>query len=460
MSPPKSLAAYQDTYTKFRAKCRSNHIPISPLEEAELGDCIESTRHDLQNRSGSSAQDLLLSKTLDYQTSLLAPIRRLPPEIYSHIFSIFASISTSSGFNVHLDVRRSLKYHKPRKMLFGAVFTLTWVCSSWRAQAILQSDLWASLNLVIRENKDMLDNEGKELWSFLRECILRAGDFVPLDLRLDLPPTFPLYPDTLGAFECLMIHAHRWRRLIVDTAQLQIYFEFLKRLAASTKLSYPLMLPSLEEIRINFQQGTTPDERIMATATLFSESFPSCPRLQTIGMSHLMLNGQFDRFFQNLTVLEIGRFGGRSFAHLLGRCPLLRSLTIHDFRRTEDLSSSPSDPCCFCHAHLSALTLEIGEYFPKGVWADDALCLPSLSELSVSFGEIYFDDFESTPSFSHMQKVALYELRGMLVRSQCRLRLVKVYKETVHGYCAAQNAIDEFLASIPLRSDAVCLELE
>ncbi|KIK51596.1 hypothetical protein GYMLUDRAFT_391071 [Collybiopsis luxurians FD-317 M1] len=413
-----SSSAYQETYTEYLAKSRFNVYPYSAVEKLQLHHLIELTRDNLHSCSDPHVGDLL-SKTLECQESLLSPVRKLPPDMLNEIFSIAAI--EPSGFKVQLDAWRPI-YTGGK--LRGTVFALTWVCSWWRDHAVLQSDLWSSLSIRTGPSNQVRE----EVWAFLKECILRSGDLAPLDLNLGSfvldSPSFQLFcSDAWDVLDVLVDRAHRWRLLGSGS------------LVNMPSNSFPCSL-SLSSLTIC---NTSHYPEIPLNIVL-EKSFPCCPRLHTLGLNYLEATCDIDQILGNLTVLKIEYYSGRSFAHLLGRCPLLRTLAIHKFRQSEDPFSKP----LYSHSNLSILDIRISSSFATGVW--DNVRLPNLTELEISFGVI-----ASATYFDNEVGNALYELQKMLIRSRCSLKTVRIYEE---GYIIPPSASNGFINSIPLSSDA------
>ncbi|KDQ62011.1 hypothetical protein JAAARDRAFT_107428, partial [Jaapia argillacea MUCL 33604] len=94
--------------------------------------------------------------------SLLAPIRRLPPEIISKIFV----------HTVGPDFINPLKYQLP--------VLLTHVCSYWRQIALSTSTLWASLLIAPRDGGEIARMRP------ILDCFLARSGTVPLSTHVDL----------------------------------------------------------------------------------------------------------------------------------------------------------------------------------------------------------------------------------------------------------------------------------
>ncbi|KIK51609.1 hypothetical protein GYMLUDRAFT_50427 [Collybiopsis luxurians FD-317 M1] len=418
------LSVFQKTYDEYIAKIRHNQYPFSSLARLQLRSLIEVIRNELRRCSDRDDCNLLL-RTLECQKSLLSPIRKLPPEILDEIFRIAAI--RPPGYNIRLNTNTP----DTNSRLRGSVFTLTWVCHWWRHQTIAQPALWSSLSLQSGAN----NRARSEVWAFLKECILRSGDFIPLDLQLapciSGSPAINFNSDAWDIFNLLIDQAHRWRALDVISGY--------RHGLPEDRFSYSISLPSLSMCNNSQRNGSASD-------SLPEKSFPCCPSLQILGLAYLRPTHNIYEILRGLSILELETYKGCSVAHLLGRCPLLRSLTIQKFHLDDDSFCSP----CYTHTNLLTLNVTIGDSFAMGVW--DAIRLPNLTKLEISFGDLAFAYNESEDRMTYFDKEdknVLDEVQEMVVRSQCILEIMRVYTETSDGFEVPSDVVDVFIHSIP-----------
>ncbi|KAE9398435.1 hypothetical protein BT96DRAFT_1020094 [Gymnopus androsaceus JB14] len=171
------LAIYTKFFT-FRSIClggnweepfsrsRSNFIPNSAVERSQLRTLIEETRRNIQKFE--DAQRVQLAKILEFQESLLSPIRTLPPEIINEV----SQLVTPEGIMV--------------KRGFMCRFHLSIDMGSF---------------LVARNHR---------LPAFVLGCVSHAA---PMHLRPGLDP-IELTPGLCSALYDLAQHADRWKEFV------------------------------------------------------------------------------------------------------------------------------------------------------------------------------------------------------------------------------------------------------
>ncbi|KAE9396939.1 hypothetical protein BT96DRAFT_824013, partial [Gymnopus androsaceus JB14] len=137
---PELDPAHRDIYNDLYAKNRSNDIPNSEVERAQLESFIERNSSDLQRYDDAIArlqdQRNQLDKIVQYLKSLISPIRKLPPDVLGEIFEL-----------VTADQFIELKIHRYRARGIGRVFRLTWICSWWRKLNLSRPTLWSRIHL-------------------------------------------------------------------------------------------------------------------------------------------------------------------------------------------------------------------------------------------------------------------------------------------------------------------------
>ena len=159
-----------------------------------------------------------LEMSLDEHRSLVAPIRRIPPEILCEMF-MHCLVSVPHSFDVT-----------------KAPLHLTFVCSKWRRVAISTPWLWSYISLY----KAPIAMELLQIW------LLRSGSspltliFEPEDNGDDIASSY---------FDTIIPHSHRWRDVtftFVDT-----HFMPLEDRAAEIKDHLP-MLERLHLVYVDF----------------------------------------------------------------------------------------------------------------------------------------------------------------------------------------------------------------
>ncbi|KAF7288402.1 hypothetical protein HMN09_01392700 [Mycena chlorophos] len=145
----------------------TQHDPINGTQRASLVDLLRCGENDEEilayevdemTQSLWEAQQMLSHQRRENElvASLLAPIRRIPPEVLGCIFEECVAISLSDDGYVITDVR-------------CAPFLLTQVCSSWRALARSTPRLWTHLVLDLQTSK-MYKYDVQSLWRLSAAC--------------------------------------------------------------------------------------------------------------------------------------------------------------------------------------------------------------------------------------------------------------------------------------------------
>lgn len=405
-----SSSLYQRNYEEFLAKSRNNEMPHSSFERSQLSFLIKRTRIDLQECDDIGCNWLM--KTLEFQQSLLSPIRTLPAEIIGEIFY----------FVVKPPSIRFTDYSENTRKLTGPIFTLSWVCFRWRNQALSQRALWSSLRLDLRNFHDT----DIEVAEFLKDCILRSGRHATLSLDLVMGITrsrrLPL-PSLHTVIAALVEQARRWESLRIFVFRgsrkggiglLNNFHDML--LSKRTSDSLPTSFPLLKYLRIVYR-GNSPQILALDMFSMTRETFLHCPSLHALEMSSLWGHEQID--FNNLIHLQISDcYFGSSIAILLERCPNLQSFTINQWQ-SEFEEDSPAPQ--ISHTSLTHLYLLRQHYKSKsGVWK--SVYLPNLTYVSVKV--------ESHGATSILNSPSIFdELKEMLERSKCILQGASVNGE-------------------------------
>ncbi|KDQ51335.1 hypothetical protein JAAARDRAFT_73637 [Jaapia argillacea MUCL 33604] len=198
---PSATGAAPDILTLLRSGCppsprqarrATRHITEAAAHITHLDDRILRRQQKIQQLA--SEVNTLLSKrssylqTVETNSSLLAPIRLLPPEI---LVDIFALCDSGSGCVSGLD----------------APIVFMQVCSAWRNLVLGSPRLWSSPCVV--DGGDHLDRS----FAHFTDCLEKSAD-CPLNISAVLYQNFdkrnPKLPDI---FAQMVKHASRWRSL-------------------------------------------------------------------------------------------------------------------------------------------------------------------------------------------------------------------------------------------------------
>ncbi|KAF9069319.1 hypothetical protein BDP27DRAFT_1363446 [Rhodocollybia butyracea] len=420
-------ATYQALYTEFLAKSRHNDIPNSTADRVRLRALIDQTRSDLETCS-ESATRVQISKVLELQESLLAPIRTLPSDILTEIFQLVIETSSNPGIT-----------WKPTK-ISGRIFLLTWICFSWRDEALSYSAFWSTI-AVVHDVPPGVPPSPTEMTALLNECIMRSGVSVPMRIRIfsysstdeSLPAVIPM----------LVAQAHRWR-------QAALSFRYLHQI----KSLFPFKpssshFPLLEDLSFQFRDYAHVDPG--------QNPILEChPPLQKLGLS-LLLESYADVISsRSLKVLKLDRYRGVSLARLLRMCPRLESLTLRSFESTGNPKASKTI------YRSSLLTLDIGGDYDNdnkveyGAW--NSVMLPKLIKLEVTLPDLIdHQDWE----MAFEARTSLSKLREVIKQSKCALQHVNLimyvadYKKWPQLTLGTAN---KFFEDLPVKAEGSFVE--
>ncbi|KAH0834134.1 hypothetical protein J3R83DRAFT_11424 [Lanmaoa asiatica] len=132
--------------------------------------------------------------------AMLAPIKRLPPEILSEIFERCLD-GRHPGVLFSMTAR-----NKDAPLLLGRV------CRSWRAIAHATPSLWRDIFVNVCDGR-YSDELRRDALPVLRTWLAHSGD-LPLNLVL-LCKTERVLPGLVGLFETIAAHAARWKTVQV-----------------------------------------------------------------------------------------------------------------------------------------------------------------------------------------------------------------------------------------------------
>ncbi|KAF5358745.1 hypothetical protein D9757_012246 [Collybiopsis confluens] len=166
-------------YSEILQRNKTNAIPGTVRERSQMQALIDEANGTLEQcdraiaeleeglaRLKKSRIELIRTKIAP-RRSLLSPIRKLPHEVLGLVFV------NLQGAGITFDGYSKMK-------LQGAVFGLTWVCASWRATALSQSQLWSSYRI----NFTAFNSPPPELPDFMKECLEVRGKNALINVSL------------------------------------------------------------------------------------------------------------------------------------------------------------------------------------------------------------------------------------------------------------------------------------
>lgn len=194
-------AQVRDLETLQQEKTHEEEERIRPTLEklqaqaAILQQQIAQHSRDYDTRTLQSRQDtqvavldikgkiLALEQEINHATSLLAPIRRLPTEMLTEIFTVATTEYSCSALQ------------------------LTHVCRSWRSALLAVSRIWSKVKVGPRTSTEKI------------ECLLERSGRVPLDVELDTESdAMSCLPESCLPYSALVPLAGtavRWRKLTI-----------------------------------------------------------------------------------------------------------------------------------------------------------------------------------------------------------------------------------------------------
>jgi len=293
---------------------------------------LEKEIHQLRRRGDELRQSLVARR------SLSAPIRFLPLELLSEIFSLLCTEifieyteqgqpivddDRSEGFSEEDCDYEAIGFSK----INAAPAVLSHVCSTWNDVLINSIPLWSTISVQIR-----IEDELPPPLTFARDmrkignalaCVLGRSEDLPLHVSLNYSREgdAEIRPEILSIFACLLSQTHRWKaadlRLAIHPRDHQVLLQLCTPMPALETLSFSLKhLDSTGEANgINNFFCQTP---VLRTATF------RCP--QAFRRSKLMWADL------HTIVIEIPGWGVHMpsisyFKSILSQCKALRSLT-------------------------------------------------------------------------------------------------------------------------------------
>ncbi|KAF9077379.1 hypothetical protein BDP27DRAFT_608069 [Rhodocollybia butyracea] len=297
--------------------------------------------------------------------SLLAPIRRLPSEILSLIFTHFSCDSYKQN-SITVDNGITLPG-----------WSLMAVCSHWYNIALSCTALWRKIRvdaLLFDNSEEALDNLAR-LAAPLKWCLDHAGETAPLEIRLranmdgqDTPVPEPEFMRILSAQSARWRHLH----LTVDFTNLESFpsFAALKNCALTS-------LKSLEFYNDLCQGHTEVD------------IFRNAPQLTQLTLGTLPTVERTDMFpWGQIKTLELQPHDTtHELFEALAFCPSLESLS-YVFSYYDDESSEIQPQFSETIRSLSVLFKWLHRYVSETFsLLMDAACFPALQEITITYEE-------------------------------------------------------------------------
>ncbi|KIK50774.1 hypothetical protein GYMLUDRAFT_101222 [Collybiopsis luxurians FD-317 M1] len=368
----------------------------TPHRLAMLNQSISELEHSLA--ALKNARQDLEQHSVNAQSIISAPIRKLPAELLDEIFAFYC-FSQEGGYTLSWwDDAASVHLSCPP-------LKLSHVCSSWRKYLQSRPVFWSSLRFSSR---------GFRLNPGTFEILIKYLEYSrdhPLDLYYVEEDDFWPSPKVEEAVAILLDNSTRWRRATLSASEYSAekWFVYattmLKSLSSSDTSRIHLgHCPALEYLEIPAHLPWS--EGIID----FLQTLSICPRLKTYYGSSFSWSGH-DLDFSQITELSLTSFTGKSIGHLLRPLPALKSLALGSFIYAEDdVDDTWIQETGYHTSGLSELIVSTRTFYPDA-WR--FLRLPNLTELRVlGTGAVKFENF--------------VHLSSMLLDSQCELRTLKL----------------------------------
>jgi hypothetical protein len=265
-------------------------------------------------------------------TAAMAPIRKLPPELLSHVFYHCLPESPSVHFSRE------------------APFTLTQVCKQWRAIALSRSSLWCALNIELDQKKPEAANSYVSTW------ISRSGT-LPLTIELFAQRANPDHP----AFQTILLQPHRWG--VISFFVSYPFIQALQHIEGRTPMLYECHI----DVSSNPDIGPSFD------------TFYSAPKLRSITLS---MDPNFIRYpWSQLTRLNLLQLPTELCLKVVKMCSNLLECELQDALWLGDLSASVT-------SNLTLLSLQEVEYgFHPNILEN--VTLPALAAMWINLIDVF-----------------------------------------------------------------------
>lgn len=338
----------------LQARLRSNQTRVSPSEVGQIAELSADVKGDIDRCDAeiSRLHSLIISLENNRRelksrekvyTSLTAPIRTLPPEILSQVFSHFCGNNAIS---------------LPKA---PALSILTNVCAHWRNLIISNAMLWSKISMT----RSCKEKSLKVLDAYLQ----RSGQ-LPFTLECKFN-TLEMEVLTMDAF---IQHSHRWRDLDVifgDPASQEMLWDALRG-----------NLPLLERLVIYVEDG---DDGIFQAPPY---ACGSLPRLHTLSLECQI--GGIELPWKQLLHLSLSNHDVDDVLRILALCPRLETVKLYHCEKLWDEKKEDRGVYRVL-PNLRAITIELG--YTKGLSFVSAffkrITCPLLDTISIEFKSEY-----------------------------------------------------------------------
>ncbi|KIK64366.1 hypothetical protein GYMLUDRAFT_39914 [Collybiopsis luxurians FD-317 M1] len=381
---------------------------------------VSELEEDLARLKKSRAD--VVQKRIDVRKSLLAPIRKLPPEILTEIFNDVAEPIRLDESVLSFGERNKQRRDQSGKLL-SPVFSLTWVCFWWRTLVISETRMWSSLNI----SGCNLSHTTPEFVQFMRECVqVRAGN-APRRFDIERPFSNNAAKRVVPVLDVLLESAQQWKDIRFclghDKSRMLVYITEALRVSGISQW------PLLER----FNWGIFG----LSYSSGIDYPFLQCPRLHRLELPYLCRTDPIDT--KHLTFLQLGTYVGASLSELLARCPSLDQLKLLDFELESQHELGVPPQVCH-HARLSRL-----EIFLHRLTRNESACI---------WKGLYLPALTSLEAYTEFGEGELPQLASMLTRSRCTLRKLSAKcdityfkKEEWEAFCTEISSVgqDDFI---------------
>ncbi|KAK0229252.1 hypothetical protein EDD85DRAFT_140824 [Armillaria nabsnona] len=351
----------------------SNNVPFPDFDSARnqraslLSD-ISKIDEEIQRLLERRAEIL---QAVDAYSTVLSPVRRVPPEIWTQIFLHLKDMSPSEHYLGGLK-------HYP--------WILSYVCMTWRAVALSCGEIWQDIHV--------LDGaKCKDPLALLDTILNRCGHYIDFRLFFRRNPSHPLpeldidTPKSL--FSLLARHSNQWRDVALHIT------------GGSVGL--------LTQVHGRLQSLTTLELCCLSGETDSIRGFEIAPRLVRLKVSGWTFGTQFVFPWCQLVHFSDSRrgdpntFSTFSSNFIRESNPALRFLQIDAFQ--EQSLATP-----IIRSHLTALQCSSAMFI-------ESLLLPALTNISINPRR-----FRRSPE----PEGALLAIYGLILRSHCVLTTLSI----------------------------------
>ncbi|KAF5343342.1 hypothetical protein D9758_014181 [Tetrapyrgos nigripes] len=317
---------------------------------------------------------------VDQYRSLLAPIRKVPPEVLGNIFTLCCSVES-----------------KIAERIDSPPIRLSQVCAGWRELAMTTAPLWARLNIDLNRDMDQMPS-GDKMKSML-DTHLTLSKNSPLTLSVTIPSRWDDLEQAQVVIDCIVPHSSRWQDVSLDISRELLMGPIFAAIKGNLSQLQSLFLWPPSKCSISFP--TT-------VATL--DVFTSAPMLRNIQIGSLTQTepgipwsqlSDMGLYWQNGTTM-LHRIKLASAASTIGiywchdvPLPDLQGPLVHNMR---------------------SLTLIQNKYGSSFRQLYDAFILPRLTTLHLSGAESEIAKVNFPTAYLHLP-----HLLSLIRRSQCSL---------------------------------------